>query len=146
MQKKIILIPDRISNPDIEEKVLSDEYEVICPLVTNEKDINDRVWESAVAILAWHDLTYSKDLIAKLKSCKVIVRVGVGFDNVDLEAAKKRNLLAGLHNGTAEYAQKMIDKGFNLVTVGSDSRYIGSGAKSDLEILKGIKSSKSKGY
>jgi|TARA_B110001452_G_scaffold191178_1_gene161337 4-hydroxy-2-oxoheptanedioate aldolase len=53
-----------------------------------------------------------------------------------LEATKKKNLLAGLHNGTPEYAQKMIDKGFNLVTVGSDSRYIASGAKSDLEKLK----------
>ena len=52
-----------------------------------------------------------------------------------LDAAKKRNLLAGIHNGTPEYAQKMIDKGFNLVTVGSDSRYIISGAKYDLEIL-----------
>ena len=56
-----------------------------------------------------------------------------------LDAAKKRNLLAGLHNGTAEYAQKMINKGFNLVTVGSDSRYITAGAKYDLEKLKGIK-------
>ena len=63
-----------------------------------------------------------------------------------LEAAKKRNLLAGLHNGTAEYAQKMIKKGFNLVTVGSDSRYITAGAKSDLEKLKGIEGSKTKGY
>ena len=63
-----------------------------------------------------------------------------------LEAAKKRNLLAGLHNGTPEYAQKMIDRGFNLVTVGSDSRYITAGAKSDLEKLKGIKGSKTKGY
>jgi 4-hydroxy-2-oxoheptanedioate aldolase len=64
-----------------------------------------------------------------------------------LESAKKRNLLAGLHNGTPEYALKMIDKGFNLVTVGSDSRYIASGAKSDLEILKGtIKKAESKGY
>ena len=53
-----------------------------------------------------------------------------------LEAAKKRNLLAGLHNGTPEYAQKMIEKGFNLVTVGSDSRYITAGAKFDLEKLK----------
>ena len=80
-----------------------------------------------------------------------------GFDKADntkaykeilriLEAAKKRNLLAGLHNGTAEYAQKMINKGFNLVTVGSDSRYITAGAKTDLEKLKGIKGSKSKGY
>ena len=63
-----------------------------------------------------------------------------------LEAAKKRNLLAGLHNGTAEYAQKMIKKGFNLVTVGSDSRYIASGSKNDLEKLKGFKESKTKGY
>ena len=80
-----------------------------------------------------------------------------GFDKADntkaykeilriLEAAKKRNLLTGLHNGTVEYAQKMINKGFNLVTIGSDSRYIAEGAKTDLKKLKGIKGLKSKGY
>ena len=64
-----------------------------------------------------------------------------------LEAAKKRDLLTGLHNGSPEYAQKMIAKGFNLVTVGSDARYIASGSKIDLEKLKGIKKgSESKGY
>ena len=64
-----------------------------------------------------------------------------------LEAAKKRGLLTGLHNGSPEYAQKMIAKGFNLVTVGSDARYIASGSKIDLEKLKGIKKgSESKGY
>ena len=72
------------------------------------------------------------------KAFKEILRI--------LESAKKRNLLAGLHNGTAEYANKMIKKGFNLVTVGSDSRYITSGAKSDLEKLKNIKSKDTKGY
>ena len=72
------------------------------------------------------------------KAYKEILRI--------LESAKKRNLLAGLHNGTPEYALKMLNKGFNLVTVGSDSRFIASGAKSDLEKLKGIKVSKSKGY
>ena len=66
--------------------------------------------------------------------------------DLSLRAAKKRNLLTGLHNGTAEYAQKMLSKGFDLVTVGSDSRYIAAGAKSDLERLKSIKGSKSKGY
>ena len=64
-----------------------------------------------------------------------------------LEAAKKRNLFTGIHNGTPEYAKKMIDKGFSLVTVGSDSRYIASGATSDLEMLKGSKKgSESKSY
>ena len=72
------------------------------------------------------------------KAYKEILRI--------LEGAKKRNLLAGLHNGTPEYAQKMINKGFNLVTVGSDSRYISAGAKIDLEKLKGFKSTQSKGY
>ncbi|MDA8822652.1 aldolase/citrate lyase family protein [Candidatus Pelagibacter bacterium] len=73
------------------------------------------------------------------KTYKEILRI--------LEAAKKRNLLTGIHNSTPEYAKKMIDKGFNLVTVGSDSRYIISGAKTDLEKLKGTsKQPESKGY
>ena len=55
-----------------------------------------------------------------------------------LEHAKKNNIFAGIHNGTPEYAQKMIEKGFNLVTVGSDSRYIVSGANTDLKKLKGL--------
>ena len=78
------------------------------------------------------------DKAENTKAYKEILRI--------LESAKKRNLLAGIHNGTAEYAQKMINIGFNLVTVGSDSRYISAGAKSDLEKLKGIKGAKSKGY
>jgi len=78
------------------------------------------------------------DKAENTKAYKEILRI--------LEAANKRNLLAGLHNGTAEYAQKMIKIGFNLVTVGSDSRYITAGAKNDLEKLKGIKGSKTKGY
>ena len=73
------------------------------------------------------------------KAYKEILRI--------LEGAKKRGLLAGLHNGTTEYAQKMIDKGFNLVTIGSDSKYIASGSKIDLKKLKGnIQSSSSKDY
>ena len=64
-----------------------------------------------------------------------------------LEAASKRNLLAGIHNGTAEYAQKMISKGFNLVTVGSDQKFMSAGAKVAIEKIKGKqKKEESKGY
>ena len=61
-----------------------------------------------------------------------------------LEHAKKYNIYAGIHNGTPEYAQKMIDKGFNFVTIGADQRALSSGAKAvvdkiaeQLEVLKG---------
>ena len=64
-----------------------------------------------------------------------------------LAAAKKKNLFAGIHNGSVEYAKKMISKGFNLVTVGSDQRFMSSGAKSVVENIKGIKKGQeSKGY
>tara|TARA_B100000427_G_scaffold89862_1_gene74159 strand:- start:3011 stop:3802 length:792 start_codon:yes stop_codon:yes gene_type:complete len=64
-----------------------------------------------------------------------------------LEHAKKNNIFAGLHNMTAEYAQKMIDRGFQFVTVGSEQRFMSSAGKSVLEKLKGkTKSVESKTY
>jgi 4-hydroxy-2-oxoheptanedioate aldolase len=54
-----------------------------------------------------------------------------------LETAKKHNIFAAIHNGSTEYALKMIDKGFDLVTVGSDHRSISSGAKSIISEMKG---------
>ena len=64
-----------------------------------------------------------------------------------LDHAKKNNIFAGLHNMTAEYAQKMIDRGFQFVTVGSEQRFMSSAGKSVLEKLKGkTKSVESKTY
>ena len=73
------------------------------------------------------------------KAYKEILRI--------LELTKKRNLLAGIHNGSAEYAQNMISKGFDLVTVGSDQRFMSSGAKSVIDKIKGTKKKPdTKGY
>jgi 4-hydroxy-2-oxoheptanedioate aldolase len=64
-----------------------------------------------------------------------------------LKHAKKNKIFAGIHNATPEYAQKMIDLGFNLVTVGSDQRYMSSGAKNAVSKLKTLKSNEeSKAY
>ena len=64
-----------------------------------------------------------------------------------LKHAKKNNLVAGIHNATPEYAQKMIKIGFQLVTIGSDQRYMSAGAKAAVSKLKTIKSEEeSKAY
>jgi 4-hydroxy-2-oxoheptanedioate aldolase len=42
--------------------------------------------------------------------------------------AKKHGVVAGIHNGTPEYAQKMIDKGFGFVTIASDARLMAAKA------------------
>ena len=54
-----------------------------------------------------------------------------------LEHAKKNNIFAGIHNGSPDYAKKMIDKGFNFVTIGSDLRALNLGSKNILDKLKG---------
>ena len=53
-----------------------------------------------------------------------------------LEHAKKNNVAAGIHNATPEYAQKMIDIGFNLVTVGTDQSSLSTASKNDVSKLK----------
>ena len=67
--------------------------------------------------------------------------------NIFLDHAKKNNIYAGIHNMSAEYAQKMLDRGFNLVTVGSDQRFMSAGAKTSVEKMKNIKKKEeTKGY
>ena len=53
-----------------------------------------------------------------------------------LEHAKKNNIIAGIQNGKPEYAEKMINKGFQLVTIGSDQRYMTAASKEALSKLK----------
>jgi len=59
-----------------------------------------------------------------------------------LEHAKKNKIFAGIHNGTPEYATKMIEKGFNFVTIASDLRSMSTGAKSMVDTMKGSISKK----
>ena len=64
-----------------------------------------------------------------------------------LEHAKKNNLIAGIQNGQPEYAEKMINKGFQLVTIGSDQRYMTAASKDALSKLKrDTKKDTGKGY
>ena len=63
-----------------------------------------------------------------------------------LEHAKKNKIIAGIHNIESDYAQKMINKGFQFVTAGSDQGFISAGAKKSIEKFKKIKNSESKNY
>ena len=70
-----------------------------------------------------------------------------GFDNPEgsptyaemeniLKHAKKNNIVAGIHNVTPEYAEKMIKIGFQFVTVGSDLKFIAETAKKAVNYFK----------
>ncbi|WP_207539027.1 HpcH/HpaI aldolase family protein [Sabulicella rubraurantiaca] len=54
-----------------------------------------------------------------------------------LKETDKRGIAAGLHNGTPEYANKMIKMGFKLVTILNDVGLMVNAAKSAVKIARG---------
>jgi 4-hydroxy-2-oxoheptanedioate aldolase len=53
-----------------------------------------------------------------------------------LARAKHHGKRAAMHNGSPEYALKMVEKGFDLVTVGSDARFLAAGAASAIAAFR----------
>jgi phosphoglycerate dehydrogenase-like enzyme len=49
-------------------------------------------WRRADALVVWHEMAVTADVIARLDRCQVIVRAGVGFDHIDLDAAAARGI------------------------------------------------------
>ncbi len=91
---KTILIPDHIVNETrIEEEIFGKDYKVIAISSNSKKKISDKVWKRCHGILLWHHIELDKQIIDKFDNCEVIVRIGVGFDNVDLKSAKNKNII-----------------------------------------------------
>ena len=72
--------------------------------------IPDALWRSCDAILVWHRMRITASVIALLEKCRLIVRVGVGYDNVDVEAARRRGIpVSNVPNyGTSEVADHAL--------------------------------------
>ena len=54
--------------------------------------IPDADWSKADALVVWHEMPIDAQVIDKLERCRVIVRAGVGFDHIDLEAAAAKGI------------------------------------------------------
>lgn len=50
-------------------------------------EIHEKVLNEAVGALLWHTITLTKEDLEKFKALRVIVRIGVGYDNIDVKAA-----------------------------------------------------------
>ncbi|MGB9604994.1 MAG: C-terminal binding protein, partial [Bryobacteraceae bacterium] len=72
-----------------EREVLAGVAEVEALGARAEGELAGRI-EQADALIVCHLVTLSARSIERLERCRVIVRAGVGFDNIDLEAARAR--------------------------------------------------------
>jgi C-terminal binding protein len=91
-QKASVVITDFV-NDDLrpERQILGDLAEVVALYATDEAQLVGRV-EKADALVVYHAIHISRQTIERLERCRVIVRAGVGFDNVDCTFARQRGI------------------------------------------------------
>ena len=87
-----VVITDFASEPlDCERRILGDLADVVALDARHESELAGRI-EDADAVMMYHCLSIGGATINSLKHCRLIVRCGVGFDNVDRAAARRRGI------------------------------------------------------
>lgn len=110
MSRPLVVITDFITPPfKHEDKILGDIADIVALNAFSEDDLIGKI-EDADAIMLYHFISITRKTIERLKKCKLIVRCGVGFDNVDRLAARERGIpVANVPDyGTEEVADSAI--------------------------------------
>ena len=92
-----------------ERRILGDLADVEALDAYDEDELVGRI-EDADAVMLYHNLALSRRTIERLDHCKLIVRCGVGYDNVDHAFARQRGIaVANVPDyGTEEVADSAI--------------------------------------
>ena len=91
-------VPYQVVITDLIDDDLAPEREVLGELACvtalrarGEAELVGRI-EQADGIIVFHELTLGRATISRLERCRIIVRSGVGFDNVDGQFARDRGI------------------------------------------------------
>ncbi|MCC6581090.1 MAG: C-terminal binding protein [Phycisphaeraceae bacterium] len=92
-----------------EQRVLGDGVRVVACDAHDESELWPAI-DQVDAIMLYHNLTLSQATISRLHKCRLIVRCGVGYDNVDHAFARSRGIpVANVPDyGTEEVADSAI--------------------------------------
>ena len=74
----------------IERKVMGDAADVKT-FLCDENQFADEIFD-ATAITLWHNIPFTEAVIARLRHCRAIIRIGVGYDSVDIAAAARAGI------------------------------------------------------
>ncbi len=114
--KPKVVVADFISEPlDYERRILGDIAEVVALNAFCEDDLIGKI-EDAAAIMLYHFISISPKTLERLRGCKLIVRCGVGYDNVAHLTARERNIpVANVPDyGTEDVADTAIGMALSL--------------------------------
>jgi D-3-phosphoglycerate dehydrogenase/C-terminal binding protein len=106
---KVVVTDFLAGSLDLEREILGDLADLVGLNAECEEDLVGQI-EDADAVMVYHVIALTEKTISRLKRCKLIVRCGVGYDNVDGRAARARGIdLTNVPDyGTEEVADSAI--------------------------------------
>jgi C-terminal binding protein len=111
-----VVVTDFIAEPlHYERRVLDGFADVKALNATCEAGLNGEI-ETAAAVMVYHYFKLTRATIDRLDNCKIIVRPGVGYDNVDIHAARERGIpVCNVPDyGTEEVADSALSMALSL--------------------------------
>jgi len=114
--KPIVAFPFRhhgsLVSPDAKQMLLDAGFELVCNDTGRKLDRQEQkaMIADAFAVIAGTEI-YDEDMLAAAPKLKLVVRFGVGTDNFDLQAMKRRGIAVGVisnNNSVAEFAMTLI--------------------------------------
>ena len=92
MQRYQVVVTDTLAEIGPERQLLDDLAEVTLLATNDEADVARRAAHADV-LLVYHTIKLTERSIAALAKCRGIIRCGVGYDNVDLQAAGQHGIV-----------------------------------------------------
>jgi len=74
-----------------EREILGDLAELHCLNAVGEEQLVGRI-DDASCLMVYHFVSVGRDTIDRLENCRLICRCGVGYDNVDIQAAREKGI------------------------------------------------------
>ena len=92
----LMLMPDARFDgvAEFEQAVVGERAEVRVYQADSLDDISSDVWEATDGLMVWGRLPCNIAMLDRAKNCRIVIRMGVGFDVIDIEEAGKRGIAA----------------------------------------------------
>ena len=76
----------------VEREIIGRQCDFQADVWRDQAAVNTDLLRRADGLLVWHQIALDAPAIGRLEKCRVIVRAGVGFNNIDIAAAAARGI------------------------------------------------------
>ncbi len=92
----LIVMPDARFDgaAEFEQAEVGDRAEVRVFKAETLDDIPDEIWSRTDGLMVWGRIRCDTAMLDRAQNCRIVVRMGVGFDAIDIEEAGKRGIVA----------------------------------------------------